>query len=168
MAETDAELRQMYPKGNWSDEEVDRVHGPPVESEDIFADALNDPEGPAYESYETYCATALNIVEAELTKRRDEYHGKSTIEKRNEFFAEILNPNFWVCLVFQSQEQKEEFLEKKGWLEYGPVFLDGERIAREVEGIQLQPVTLRADRIGKLDKEAVALVRPEDIPKPKD
>lgn len=167
MAKTDAELRRLYPKGNWSDEEVDRVHGPPLESEDIFADALNDPAGPAYESYEIYCATALDIVEAELTKRRDEYHG-SAIEKRNEFFSEILNPNFWCCLVFQSQEQKEEFLEKKGWLEYGPVFLDGERIAQEVEGIELQKVELKGDRIGKTSPEAVALVRPEDIPKPKD
>ena len=52
-----------------------------------------------------------------------------------------VDPEYWVCVCFQSREQKEEFLAKAGWLDLGEKYLDGLEVARRL-GVAVLPIPL--------------------------
>lgn len=56
---------------------------------------------------------------------------KAKEAKENERRRLALNPNFWCCLVFQSQEQKDAFLKNAGLDGYGMKYLDGRLVAKK-------------------------------------
>lgn len=67
---------------------------------------------------------------------------------------------YFVCICFQSKEQKEDFLRQMGWLSWGDRYLDGLRCA-EALGFDLEPVMLPQVKVElktpkKLRKEVLA------------
>lgn len=70
----------------------------------------------------------LKAIKAEKKQRRDDYRV-------------ITNPNYYTVVVFQSTDQRDEFLEKAGWLPYGEKYIDGLALAQHL-GVDVQPINL--------------------------
>jgi hypothetical protein len=62
---------------------------------------------------------------------------KARARQEDQRFEDATDSEYWVCLCFQTRDQKEEFLRKKGWLDLGDKYLDGMMVAEE-EGITLE------------------------------
>jgi len=77
-------------------------------------------------------SAALAAILAERKLKRDAYRLMADTE-------------YWVCLCFQSRAQKEEFLQKMGWLPLGDKYLDGLKVA-EMAGLGIEPVDLPAPK----------------------
>ena len=71
---------------------------------------------------------------------------KKVIEQRKsrqEAFRVANDARYFFCVVFQSTQQKEEFLEKVGWEDLGLDFLNGLDIAKRLE-IDVQYIKVEA------------------------
>lgn len=53
----------------------------------------------------------------------------------------LTDPDFWCCLVFQSREQRDDFLARAGWADIGPKYLNGLAVAHRL-GIDIDPIAL--------------------------
>jgi hypothetical protein len=75
-----------------------------------------------------------------------------------ERFRIATDPEFFLCVCFQSREQKEDFLQKAGWEGLGYKYINGLEVARrmnvDVQAVEIAPLKLR----GKIKK-----FRPDDI-----
>lgn len=64
-----------------------------------------------------------------------------------ERFRISTDPEFFFCVVFQSREQKEQFLEGIGWMELGDKYINGLEVARRlgipVDIVSIEPLPLR-------------------------
>jgi hypothetical protein len=80
----------------------------------------------------------LQAIKREKAERRDRYRLLTDTE-------------FWIAVCFQSREQKEEFLEKVGWLSLGDKYIDGLALA-ELVGVDVEPIPLEAPAIKKAPK----------------
>jgi len=69
---------------------------------------------------------------AELTAMQKAYRGRARAEVDR--FREATDPEFWVALVFESREQKEDFLREFGLSRLGDKYLDGRKVARVLRG----------------------------------
>jgi hypothetical protein len=58
-----------------------------------------------------------------------------------EVYRTTTDPEFWLCVCFQSREQKEEFLRLAGWTEFGDKYIDGLRVAAHL-GVAIEPVNV--------------------------
>lgn len=88
---------------------------------------------------------ALAAIRAEKRARRDA-------------FRTMVDPNFWVCLVFQNTDQKEEFLRKVGWDDLGMKYIDGLRVAERLK-VDVKPIHLPLKR----PRPAPAMLRSDDM-----
>ncbi len=84
---------------------------------------------------------------------------KESARRENERFADATDSEHWIALSFQTRGQKEEFLQKIGWLDLGGKYLDGMACA-EAQGITL---TSRVPpvRRHRIDRRYVELAQPE-------
>ena len=55
---------------------------------------------------------------------------------------------FWVAVCFQSRQQKEDFLQRAGWEQFGDKYLDGLRLAAHL-GVSIEPVLLEKPKAVK-------------------
>lgn len=62
--------------------------------------------------------------------------------KENERRRLATNPNFWCCLVFQSEAQKVAFLQNAGLVELGERYLDG-RLVAKILGVSIPEQTVK-------------------------
>ena len=62
-------------------------------------------------------------------------------EERRAIFALQIDVNYFFSVVFQSVEQKEEFLKAVGWDDLGMHHLDGLEVARRM-GVSIAPIML--------------------------
>lgn len=53
-------------------------------------------------------------------------------------FVDATDSEYWVCVCFQTREQKEDFLDRMGWTPMGDKYLDGLDVAA-LHGIKLPP-----------------------------
>jgi len=74
------------------------------------------------------------VAEAEITSVLAGF--KDRARKEEARFIDAVDTEHWVCLCFQTREQKEEWLRKTGLAELGDKYLDGMRVADEM-GITL-------------------------------
>ena len=94
-------------------------------------DALGYP-GDLEEDARAEVSAALATILAERKQKRDAYRLMADTE-------------YWCCICFQSRAQKEEFLQKMGWLPFGDKYLDGLKIA-ELAGLDIEPIDLPAPK----------------------
>jgi len=75
-----------------------------------------------------------------------------------ERFRVATDPEFFICVCFQSREQKNEFLRLAGWDDLGDKYINGLDVARRLGvGIQIVPIAPLKLR-GKVGK-----FKPDDI-----
>jgi hypothetical protein len=67
--------------------------------------------------------TGLNEIKNAFRLRR---------EQENKRFLDATDTEYWICLCFQSREQKEEFVEKTGWCQRDEKYLNGVKVARKL------------------------------------
>lgn len=79
---------------------------------------------------------------------------KEDRKNRLERFRDQLSPNFYVVLCFQSEKQKDEFIEQAEWKSFpGSLYYDGIEIANKLE-IRLTPIKIERKIGGKITKKA--------------
>lgn len=105
------------------DQSLTRVYGPEVDESPI-TDRSED--GLTHEDEES-------IRLAELHKGFRERMANEA--KRRELATDS---EFWLTVVFQDRDQKDEFIRKAKWTALGDKYLDGERLA-DVMGVKLTP-----------------------------
>jgi hypothetical protein len=83
---------------------------------------------------------------AEINGRQAGVHGESITLSSVEALERspyrlLVDHEYWVCLCFQSRDQKEEFLAKAGWADLGEKYVDGLALAERL-GVDVKPVPL--------------------------
>lgn len=78
----------------------------------------------------TEVSEILSRIKEEKAKAREQYRVTTDV-------------NFYCCLCFQSESQKDEFLEKAGWKHLGAKFLDGVAVAKLLD-VDVRPILLEA------------------------
>ena len=77
--------------------------------------------------------TSPEQVEALIADDVKQIHDKfaDDVKKVRQQMFDITDTEYWVCVVFQSREQKNEFLEKSGWAakDLGDKYIDGMLLA---------------------------------------
>lgn len=81
-------------------------------------------------------------ISAALAAVIDERH------KRREAFRVQMDANFWFAVCFQSEAQKDEFLEMSGLKDLGTVYLDGLQVASRL-GVDIAPIMLPRPATGR-------------------
>lgn len=86
---------------------------------------------------------------------------KAIIERKRaqaERFRITDDPEYFLCLCFQSRDQKDEFVQAAGWADFGYKYINGLDVARKlgvsVTVIQLEPPKLRG-RVKNYQKKEV-------------
>lgn len=77
-------------------------------------------------------------------------------------YWQTVDSEYWVCLCFQTREQKEEFLQKLGLLMLGDKYLDGLEVAQKL-GVEIESPTPPMPRLRiPADMKGIALQPEED------
>jgi len=59
-------------------------------------------------------------------------------KKEQERFKLATDSEYWCCLVFQTREQKEQFLHAMKWMVHGDKYIDGVKVAKQLD-VSLTP-----------------------------
>ena len=117
------------------DEQMERLNRPnPL-------DAVPDTEDSEHDCKEQVSATMRAFKEAARNERQT--------------FDDNVNPNFYICMVFQSATQREEFLNQAGWPHDESVYVDGNAVARKM-GVELTPAKVKFNT-GEREKSMVQI-----------
>ena len=65
---------------------------------------------------------------------------------------------YWFCVVFQSREQKEEFLRNSGLIADGDKYINGVAAAEKL-GVALTPASMKPAGLCKIDRKLAAIAR---------
>ena len=65
---------------------------------------------------------------------------------------------YWFCVVFQSREQKEEFLRNSGLIADGDKYINGVAAAEKL-GVPLTPAAMKLAGLCKIDRKLAAIAR---------
>ncbi len=84
--------------------------------------------GDVTENAEQEVSAALAAIKAEKKERRDQYRT-------------VTDPNYYVVVVFQNSAQRDEFLGKSGWDQFGQTYIDGLALAGRL-GVDIEPINL--------------------------
>jgi hypothetical protein len=114
----------------------------PAEVADNPLDSLPD-TGDLEGNTQAEISAALAFIIAEKKIRRDAYRV-------------MVDHEYWVCVCFQSRDQKEEFLDKAKWRDLGEKYIDGLALAKRMR-LDVQPIPLNA----KLPPKAPKSLREE-------
>ena len=57
---------------------------------------------------------------------------KERAKKEDNRSLDVGDSEYWICMCFQTREQKEEFLTKLNLIQYGDKYLDGMQVAKEL------------------------------------
>lgn len=115
--------------GEWSDDVLKSVFGEEVLKDvGLFREAIVEPPVPKLKDMSEKSEKLKKFIESRKSSRR-------ILGDRNDV-------SFWLCVVFQSYEQKHEFLSKIGnpRTRYG-MYLDGEELAKAV-GVEMKEVDI--------------------------
>ena len=63
----------------------------------------------------------------------------------------MTDTNFYCCLVFQSEQQRDDFLAQVGWADLGPRYLNGLAVAQRL-GVPIAPIALPRKPIRPMPK----------------
>jgi hypothetical protein len=102
-------------------------------------DALEVPADDPYEGIDFTGDDGQAAVDAEAVAMKQALREADNryAEKRN-----LINQSeYWFCMVFETREQKDIFLNAMGWINLGDKYLDGTQIAR-MNNIELPKVEL--------------------------
>jgi len=113
---------------------------PPV-FDSLFGDAPAEPLENPLDSLEY----PGDDVEADATAEVSEVL-RTIIEERRarrDQYRLMVDTEYWVCLCFQSRQQKDEFLEAVGWVDLGDKYLNGLEVAGRM-GVTIEPIDLPA------------------------
>ena len=123
--------------------------------------ALSRPDAPDFESmFDDGDDNPLAEIEMTGELQADADTGMSEalraiIERKKatqERFRVATDPEFYLCVVFQSREQKEAFLQAADWADLGGKFINGLEVARRmaipIDPIPIEPLKIR----GKVKK----------------
>ena len=66
----------------------------------------------------------------EFNEAQKIFHQRNKDEQ--ERFRLATDSEYWACLVFQTREQKEAFLNYMKWIRHGDKYIDGVKVAREM------------------------------------
>lgn len=115
-----------------------------------FWDMVSE-EAAGEDSPEATGKRVLNEVEAAFKARAQ------AEQKRME---EAVDSEFWICLVFQTRAQKDQFLERAGVdaAILGDKYIEGPDFARAI-GRPVDPVKVRYNNSDKLDRRLVEMSR---------
>lgn len=86
---------------------------------------------------------AIKDAERELTEIEKDFRERKA--KERERFKVATQSEFWFCVCFQSQEQKDAFLKAVGIYEWGDKYIDGVEWAKQ-QDIDLPQVELQKRR----------------------
>lgn len=79
---------------------------------------------------------------------------KQEKQERRDQYRLLVDSEFWLCICFQSREQKDQFLDMAGWQRLGDKYLDGLKVAELME-MPLEPIMLPKKTV----REAPVLLR---------
>jgi hypothetical protein len=96
-----------------------------------LADAVPDPLGRV-----DYTGSLEKDAAAELDAVSQGFRDRKA--KEAERFELATNSDYWLCLCFATQAQRDAFLAGTGWRDLGLRFLDGREVARR-QGVALPP-----------------------------
>jgi len=65
---------------------------------------------------------------------------KEAAQREGKRFGESTDGSYYFCMVFQSQDARDEFLQHTGWADPGTLFLCGEDVARTLRVPLATPV----------------------------
>ena len=88
-------------------------------------------------------------VEGNATKEMSEILKQLTERRKaqRDLFRVARDPDYFICLCFQSHEQRNEFLAKSGWGEADERYINGLQVCRllgiDVQPIEIKPLKLR-------------------------
>lgn len=112
-----------------------------------------------FESTVQYTGDMEGDVEAETSAILQGFKDRAKQEAQR--FEQATDTRFYCVLVFQTEDQKHEFLSAMKWLDHGDAYLDGLELAKR-QGIKLEPITLRnRNTIRREDKKLAPLVMDE-------
>lgn len=109
----------------------------PAEVADNPLDTLDYP-GDLEDDAKAEVGAMLAHILAEKKARRDAYRV-------------MVDHEYWVCVCFQSRDQKEEFLDKAKWRDLGEKYIDGLALAKRLK-VDVQPIPLNAKAPPKTPK----------------
>ena len=75
-------------------------------------------------------------------------------------FELATDTEYWVCMCFQSRDQKEQFLSELNLLRFGDKYIDGQDVAKEL-GVNLMTVDVPYNTSQKIDKTWASFVTEE-------
>ncbi len=81
---------------------------------------------------------------------------KQRAEREDQRFWDAVDSEYWVCLCFQTRDQKEEFLKKLGLFEMGDKYIDGIKAAKKM-GVTLESRVPPMPQARPFDREYVDL-----------
>lgn len=80
----------------------------------------------------------------------------------SKIFEDTTDSEYWICICFQSRNQKEAFLKAVEWFEHGDKYLDGKWVAKKM-GVEIPAASTRfieEERANRLVKEIGVLSDP--------
>jgi hypothetical protein len=118
------------------------------------------PEDPDEDADETFldAADREHDALAEDLNKADQYQ-KSVLRENKQAADSGVDPNYYFCVVFVSEQQRDAFIEQSGWAKYGGKrFLNGVMMAHEM-GLELPDAYLATE--AKPDRSLAEFVRKE-------
>jgi hypothetical protein len=71
---------------------------------------------------------------------------------QKEMYRVTNGDEFWFAVCFQSQKQKDDFLQQAGWQSLGDKYLDGLKLATHL-GLAIEPIPLERPKTAKISKK---------------
>lgn len=81
-------------------------------------------------------------------------------KREDERFFLATDSEYWICVCFQTREQKEAFLSEMNWLRFGDKYLDGQLVANEL-GVTLPRADVPYNTSASVDRKWLEFVKPE-------
>ncbi len=109
----------------------------------------------------TVCATLVRTGNDEADSKAElnafQKLAKEALAKETKSMVDMFDTEHFVCLSFQSRDQKDEFLAKSGLISAGDKYLDGHKVA-EIMGIEIAP-SPKITKENKINKRWVEFVK---------
>ncbi len=118
--------------------------------------AVRPPRGTAWPDFDSMFVARDDLWDgvefsADLEENADAVMGRvkevfiENEQQKLDDYRTMLNPYFYAVVIFQSEEQKREFLRLAGWLDLGELYIDGLKVAQRM-GLDVPPIPLEVKK----------------------